>query len=299
MSTETTQETTQPETRSEKQAEEKARILAELENTDSQVSSSESEKSEKSEKKVESDPKADLKAYAESVGVDPASLEAYGTVENARKAVGDVLEQLANDGFRYTPSKVEAPEAPKKVEKSETPVVNLKELGLSEDDPAAKAFEILQKKMEEQAAVIADLKKGSEQQNAKAAQDFEEQYRQSAETVISSLGDGMYGEAGSRNLVQQSMVQQLAYIHDRLKIGYHNSGNKIPDQKTLLRQAHELHLRSVPKTQVSSSEPEKSEKSEKKALPEVSSTDAVETVGMKMTDKWSRNPELRRRLGLD
>lgn len=247
-------------------------------------------------------PRQDIDAIATELGIPAAQLSGFNTAEEARKAVGFWLTQSANAGLTGgAPPVQHQPTPPQQQVPLPQPVapqpVNLTELGLNENDPAAKALRALESRLNEQAKQSEEvLSRFRQQEEAQAAAERAAVSRKFDE-AIAKFGDNRYGNPVTGNQTPGQKFQQNHLLGLAVGIlqGERIAGRPDPSLDVLFARArvlHDLEYASTP-------QPTAPVPQAPQALPTSGGNVPLQQKqGLSMTDKWSEDPVLRAQLGI-
>jgi hypothetical protein len=253
----------------------------------------------------QADPRADINAFAEEVGVSPASLSRFDSVDAARAAVQFMVESVAQQGlsadmgqYQATPRQ-DAP-APQAAAPEGQPAqsVDLSALGLDESDPAAKVIKAMESKLSQTDAQTAAIQQKFAELEQSRQSATRQQLESQAEDVVSGFASEQYGTKDNRTAAQQLAVNQLYDLADAIAIGHHRSGRPIPSIQQRLAQARMIHQGGTTRPSSSAAPGQPATASPGGALPSQNPAPAGPAAPMKFGERWSQNPELRRQLGI-
>ncbi len=237
------------------------------------------------------DPREAVSAVGEQYGYATEALGGFETPEAAEAAIKFRAEQLARVGLSGETAQpfVDSTPPPQQAGTPDTTsvaeTIDLKALGLEDDDPAGQAIRALEAKVNATAGQSQQIVQAIQAQQAQARQQQQSQLQQEADVVVSGFQSPEFGTTGNRTAAQDWNVQRLYDLSDAIAIGAHRQGQVIPPLQQRLNQA-KLLFGGNPAT------PKTTEQKKVDALPINRQSTREEVPGMKMTTKWSENPEL-------
>lgn len=250
------------------------------------------------------DPRAPIDALAVQFGYEPSQLAAFGDVESAKAAIRMAAESTATEGFKgpgviapVSPAPVAA--APPVYYQQPTPpsaatapvrapAIDLKALGLEDDEPAAKAFRVLEGRVSAAEQASAEAKAQWEAQQKAQIQQNREALRAQAGQVVDSFADPKYGTSKARTSAQAYNLSRLYDLADAILIGAVNRGQPSPPLQVRLNQARLIdEAPAIAAPGAAAPVP-----ATLGALPNAAPPVLDPAPKMSMTDKWSANPQL-------
>ena len=242
---------------------------------------------------TEIDPREAVNSVGEQYGYATEALGGFETPESAEAAIKFRAEQLARVGLSGEMAQPFADSAPQPQQTGTPDVtsvgdsIDLKALGLEDDDPAAQAIRALEAKVNVTVGQSQQIAQAVQEQQAQARQQQHSQLFQQADAVVSEFQSSEFGTTGNRTAAQEWNVQRLYDLADAIAIGAHRQGQPLPPLRQRLNQAKLLFGGNSSTTQANTSDENKID-----ALPINKQSNREEVPGMKMTTKWSDNPEL-------
>lgn len=250
------------------------------------------------------DPRAEIDALATRLGFEPADLANYQDVASAQAAIRSHLDQVARSGLSNQAQPAPQQQAPPQQQQQLPPQqqqpapvqgLDLASLGLSEDDPAAKAIRAIESQVTTAQSQVQQVAQVLQQvQNDSSSRNHQRLVGQ-AEDVIAGFKSPEYGIAGHRTASQEWNTQRLFDLTDALAHGANNAGRAIPSLSARLNQAMEIDLRQ--QSPAIGGQPVPAPPAAGAPV-NVMSEHSFVTNGnvepMGMTDSWSSNPELMR-----
>lgn len=185
-------------------------------------------------------------ALASQFGIQKSELEGFSNEEAARSAISQRIRQLADmhreSVERPTPTSQPAQPPAQPAEQPKLPSVDLKALGLEEDDAAAKAIKALEQQfssaLENQQKQFAERFSSFEQQRQEMAR---AQTQAEFDSVVDSWNSPKYGKTGQRSFAQrvayqelQNMANQLVYAADATQAPIPSPGERASTSRVLL-----------------------------------------------------------------
>lgn len=244
------------------------------------------------------DPRAEINTLATEFGFDPAQFAGFPDANAARAAVRLFAEQTAQQGMAaYGQSLAPAPQQPAVIPSPVMPVagdvkaLDLKALGLEDDEPAAKAIRALEAQFAERNKQIGDIAQRFETMERTSAQTRQQQLHAEAATVVDGFKDARFGAGAQRTAAQKLSVGKLYDLADAIAIGAVQSGQHIPTLSARLARARLL----LDVDAIASAAPP-APAAAATALPQSGPAAPPAVTKMQMTDKWSQNPELMARV---
>jgi len=191
-----------------------------------------------------------LATLATETGFTPEDLAGFTSVDAARAAIADYYRQQAASQFVADDTDAtgaEPPIAEPTAKKAPVAVpvsqLDLKALGLEDDEPAAKAIRALESSLAaSQLEVKAVAEVIKEIQAAETAREkFARQQRENeAEQIVDGFQSVTYGVAGKRTAFQKQALQRLYNVANGIAIMAFNQGRPIPPAKERLELARKL-----------------------------------------------------------
>jgi hypothetical protein len=255
------------------------------------------------------DPRAEIDQLASDYGFDPGSLAGFTDPASAREAVRVWVDQTARGGLStgYAPPQPpQYPGYPQTAPGTAAPVqvgpnyastaapsFDLKALGLEADDPAGKAIMVLESRLAKSEQIAQQVATQLNQFQEAGREQAKQALKQEAQTVVSSFQSPKYGTSTNRSASQEMAVQRLYDLADAIAVGAYNRGGyqAVPPLRVRLAQARLLDDQQFggPGMVQPAATPAPPQTS---ALPSFSPPPAGAGPQMKITDRWSDNPEL-------
>lgn len=248
------------------------------------------------------DPRAEINTLASQYGFDPAQFAGFGDANTAREAIRLSLETAVSRAWQTANQPQQAPAsqyswvnpppaAPAQAPPAAPPApaytpIDYKALGLDADEPAAKAFAAQEARLAEMHKQQAAVQDQFTKLQAHLEGQQREQLRQQAETVVSGFASPVFGTSTHRTPVQQMAVEQLFNLADAIHMARPNLSIKerLEGAKLMMDRQYA---------------PQSAAPAQKVGLPQASpSSPPASPTGMKFTETWSANPQMRAILGL-
>lgn len=256
------------------------------------------------------DPRTEINDLATSFGYSPESFSHFPDAATARAAIRWQAQQFMHAGAGADPHDqkpqqpayqpqypgVQAPIAPLAPAAPAAGIVDLKALGLEEDEPAAKAIRKLEEKIAAGGAPTAALIARLDAIESATKQENTTRRRAEADAIIDGFASPTYGVGARRTAYQQFAIKQLYDVADAIYLGAVNSGRPAPSLQQRLLLAREVH---DPASQVSQLATNAA--AVVPGVPAVraaSPAPAPAAVAVPMNEKWSQNPHMQALLGL-
>lgn len=251
------------------------------------------------------DPRVEITKFAESVGLDPGILALHPNVDSARAAAIQHFENMARAGYDTShfqqpqqpqPGQAYAPYAPAPQPAAPQPQqgastqLDLKALGVAEDDPAAQAIRMLEQRLEQYGQTTQQI-----QQQMQAAQQAQERAAQSrllaeADSVVDSFQSERYGVSNNRTIGQRAALHQLYDIADAIGRYAHHNRQPVPPVAQRLEAARLIIERQASPAAAAPAVPVLNATATSNVAPSLN--------GPRLNERWVDNPEFRQRLGL-
>jgi hypothetical protein len=273
-------------------------------------------------------PPADAPSQAEQVaalatqyGYDPAEFAGITDVATAQATINFLVNQSANLGYghqqapqqvqqpRYTPNYQQAvvqPPAPAQDPTQGIKPLDLKGLGLNEEDPASKAIRSLEELVKDLYGTTHGLVREQQAARHNQAIQAQQQLAQQIDTAIDGLANPLYGTSQTRTIVQRVNVDRLNQIATYIVNGEKAAGRKLPPVEAIIRRAQAIDaggsfgpaLGGVPKQTAVAPAPAPLAPVNPYASPtrQVAAPPAPKTIGL--AERWVDNPEFRRQQGI-
>jgi hypothetical protein len=260
-------------------------------------------------------------ALATQYGYDPAEFAGIADVATAQATINFLVNQSANLGYgqqappqvqqpRYTPNYQQAqvaPPAPPVQDPTQgIKPLDLKGLGLNEEDPASKAIRSLEELVKDLYGTTHGLVREQQAARHNQAIQAQQQLAQQIDTAIDGLANPLYGTSQTRTIVQRVNVDRLNQIATYIVNGEKAAGRKLPPVEAIIRRAQAIDaggsfgpaLGGVPKQTAVAPAPAPLAPVNPYAAPtrQVAAPPAPKTIGL--AERWVDNPEFRRQQGI-
>jgi hypothetical protein len=206
------------------------------------------------------DPRAQIDALATQYGFDPATLAGISDPAAAQAAIRFAVEQAANLGLSGLPApqlgqnpyqsagqfQQQAPYQPQyapPVQQQQAPAapavvaIDLKALGLEEDDPAAKAIRVLENQIADGGTTAKQVAARLDQIEAQTRAQNVARVQAEAAQIVDTFASPKYGVGTHRTASQKLAVDRLYDLADAIAIGNYNNNRPIPPLGARLAQA--------------------------------------------------------------
>jgi len=267
-------------------------------------------------------PAQQVAELATNYGFDPREFEGLDPT-TAQATIRYLVNRQANEGYNYQQQlyaqqsqqqtqQVPSPPAAPQLAAGSTPQnpssgiqpLDLKALGLGDDDPAAKAFRQLEATLGKTFAEVQSLTAKQQQVEYNQQVQAQQERAQQVEAATDALASPLYGTSQNRTIVQRINVDRLHRIATNIVYADKAAGKPTPTPAVALRRAAMIDQQEQNGTQVIGQKPATAPA----AAPFVQQNQYSQPTrqvgpppapkGLSLTDKWTNNPDFRRQHGL-
>lgn len=262
-------------------------------------------------------------ALVQQYGFDPAEFAGVTDVATAQAAINFLVNQSANRGYgqqqqqyhqppqpqpRYTPNyqQAQVPTPPQQDPSQGIQPLNLKEFGLNDEDPAAKAIRGLEKLVGDLYGTTQGLVREQETARQNQAIQAQRETAKQIDAAIDSLANPLYGTGQTRTIVQRVNVDRLNAIAASIVNGEIAAGRPLPTIEAVIRRAQLLDqtgafgpaLGAPAKQAATAPAPAPLAPVNPYAAPTRATTPPPAPKSISLTERWVDNPDFRRQQGI-
>lgn len=257
-------------------------------------------------------------ALAAQYGYDPADFAGVPDVATAQATINFLINQSANAGYLYGQQQYQQPapqpqpaytpnyqqaQVPQPPQDQGVQPLDLKALGLNDEDPASKAIRGLEKLIGGLYTQTQSLVKEQETARQRQAVQAQQETARQIDAAIDELASPLYGTSKTRTIVQRVNLDRLNTIAANIVNGEIAAGRKMPTIQAVLRRAAAIDATgaygpALGAPNATAPAPAPLAPVNPYAQPTRPTAPAPAPKSISLTERWVDNPEFRRQQGL-